>query len=400
MIDHDPKLIDPQELGVNEKTSSNLVQIELPRDKRGRIRWALPGSNEEENEQLGIRNVQALFLEAFPEFDSMFPREEGRISAEEEKEAKVFIIERIGSFRKFIQVFGFSPLHKHVATYFKGTFITAIEKSFAPWGLNFEHAEGGGYKDANGKSWVHAFYLHENSGLGSTTLDRLLKSVPSFQIQKHQLDNLQPHGKANVLYDEDEAQKIIDEFMARPLVDTKTGRYVNEQGKSFVVASFFKAYLSDGTISRCLSNIATIDGRDRLGREAILYEEDEVFRAIQEFISLPKVDHKTGIFTDDTGRRYFNANYLHHTWKIRTGDFSNILKDLTFIQGRDKLGKRVNLYRESEVIQALIDRNLVDPNTFKSLIAKRENNDVNSLLQETNAISSQDADEALGRLIR
>lgn len=41
MVDGDPRLIEPRELGISENNQTGQTQIEIPRDKRGRIRWSV-----------------------------------------------------------------------------------------------------------------------------------------------------------------------------------------------------------------------------------------------------------------------------------------------------------------------------------------------------------------------
>lgn len=142
MVDHDPKSIDSKELGVNSVVEISQVQDQITisavlRDRRGRVRWILPGNTPEENEQVGIRNIQGLFLENFPEFEELFPRlEDGKIPNDIVKNVRHYIIEKVGSQKNFELVFSSSP-HVRVATpYFEGSHVTALQKSFAPWGID------------------------------------------------------------------------------------------------------------------------------------------------------------------------------------------------------------------------------------------------------------------------
>jgi len=120
----------------------NTQTVDIPtvlRDARGRIRWTLPGNTPEENEQLGIRNVQALFLENFPGFDELYPRgEDGKIPEDKGEETKSFILDKIGTQRKQSALFGSTPLNTRKVSYF-GSPEVIIRKSFSPWGLQFEN---------------------------------------------------------------------------------------------------------------------------------------------------------------------------------------------------------------------------------------------------------------------
>lgn len=109
------------------------------RDRRG-VRWNLHAGTPEENEQLGIRSIQGLFLERFPEFLELFSfGEDGKISEEKQEEAKEFITRTIDTRKKFVDYFGNTPLQAKVP-YFEGSYIKAIQKSFGPWGIQI-HTE-------------------------------------------------------------------------------------------------------------------------------------------------------------------------------------------------------------------------------------------------------------------
>lgn len=125
---------------------SNQPQIEVPRstissvlrNSIGRVRWTLPGNSERGNLQIGIGNIQGLFLQKFPEFDELFPKQEDGMVPEESKEAATrFVLERLGNKKKFDESIGGSAASRQVAPYFEGSYLVAIEKSFAPWGLGF-----------------------------------------------------------------------------------------------------------------------------------------------------------------------------------------------------------------------------------------------------------------------
>lgn len=114
----------------------------VTRDVQGRIRWKLSGNTPEENEQLGIRNVQALFLEKFPEFKNiiLISVKEG-IDPSKKLKAEEFIIDQIGDTDKFIATCSNSALNRVAVPYFEGSYAKAVKKSFAPFGLDFRYEE-------------------------------------------------------------------------------------------------------------------------------------------------------------------------------------------------------------------------------------------------------------------
>lgn len=75
----------------------------IRRDMRGRIVWKISGNSSVQNERQGIRNIQAIFLESFPEFNETFPREDdGMIVGKKNEAAKQFILTHISDEKTFI----------------------------------------------------------------------------------------------------------------------------------------------------------------------------------------------------------------------------------------------------------------------------------------------------------
>ncbi|OGH19809.1 MAG: hypothetical protein A3D74_04620 [Candidatus Levybacteria bacterium RIFCSPHIGHO2_02_FULL_37_13] len=108
----------------------------------GRVAWRLPNNTPEENEQIGIHNVQGLFLRKFPEFNELFPRgEEGLIEESKREEAKKFILEKIGGLNECINIFKTSINNRKNAPYFNGSYKIVVQKSFSPWGINIAEDE-------------------------------------------------------------------------------------------------------------------------------------------------------------------------------------------------------------------------------------------------------------------
>ncbi|OGH12161.1 MAG: hypothetical protein A2857_03235 [Candidatus Levybacteria bacterium RIFCSPHIGHO2_01_FULL_36_15] len=149
MKEFDPSLKDSVFM-LPEKDSGSIVssnpdtkkQEGIPtvvRDKRGRATWKHSENSPEQNEELGIRNIQALFLEKFPIFYEMF--EEGKVGTikkGKEEDARRFILEHLRSKNKFGTVFGNLAYSRDWTPYFEGSFNTALKKSFEPWGIKFK----------------------------------------------------------------------------------------------------------------------------------------------------------------------------------------------------------------------------------------------------------------------
>lgn len=133
-VDHNPRSIDPRELGID--LPKGYMRPGVIRDKRGRVRWQIDEYSEEENTQSAINNIRFLFLQSFPEFDNLFPKNDTGIILEEYKdEAKRFIVDRIGSRDKFTRVIGATPIcQKNI---FEASLNVALDQSFRAWGVDF-----------------------------------------------------------------------------------------------------------------------------------------------------------------------------------------------------------------------------------------------------------------------
>lgn len=113
--------------------------LEIPRDRRGRIRWTLPGNTMEENLELGIRNIQLIFLAKYSDFDTKFPRlENGQVADKSRGGAADFIAEKLSRREDFKALFGPSALHKRVAPYFSGRHQLILQTAFERWGLDLQ----------------------------------------------------------------------------------------------------------------------------------------------------------------------------------------------------------------------------------------------------------------------
>lgn len=129
------------EAGQIQKDVFGMEQQNAPsvlRNTRGQIVWQLRGNTLEQNEQLGINNIQGLFLQTYPDFNELFPRgKDGKIAEDKRKEAKKFILDKIGTQRKLTACSGSSPLTPRKVPYFGSPEVT-IRKSFSSWGIQFE----------------------------------------------------------------------------------------------------------------------------------------------------------------------------------------------------------------------------------------------------------------------
>src|SRR3989344_543140 len=135
-----PRPVNLSEIGMDTNGNFIMGQPSVPsvlRDEGGRVVWKLQGNSPEENEQLGIRNVQGLFLEKFPEFDEMFPRlEDGKIEKDRREEARNYISKIFYRQKIFNRYFPNLNSRKRFP-FFEGSYKVILRKSFGPWGIEF-----------------------------------------------------------------------------------------------------------------------------------------------------------------------------------------------------------------------------------------------------------------------
>lgn len=119
----------------------NIGGLEIPRDKKGGIRWRLKGNSDEANLQLAITNIRLIFLARYPEFDVRFPLgEDEKIVQDKRDAARRFITEEIGTRAKFKKIFGPYPIGN--LPIFKHSVGIALTQTFTPWGIDFDPPQG------------------------------------------------------------------------------------------------------------------------------------------------------------------------------------------------------------------------------------------------------------------
>lgn len=237
MVDGDPKLLTPNEQGIDNNSAHINTNRLITRDRRGKLRWRIPSYSQEENEQVGIRNIQGLFLERFPEFESEFIDGNGMVTEDKSSQAQSFILDNIGVSRKFIEVFGSSPLNSIVSPYFGGAYMTVLGKSFAQWGLDFEDRGSKliNFVQANGDILI---IEAEQQRRGFEKIRDLLSGKMSFaEVTPFTIDEYSGHPKARDsflvavvggkqinLHANDETRQVLDtggEILVIPKQDDK-----------------------------------------------------------------------------------------------------------------------------------------------------------------------------------
>lgn len=125
------------------QVSSEMQRIKLPQilRERGKVRWTLPGNTPRQNGELAINNMQALFLERFPEFIELFPLgDDGKIAQDYKEDATIFIYQRVGSKQSFQSVISSTPISKDSKRHtslLDRSYIVVMRRVFEPWGIEF-----------------------------------------------------------------------------------------------------------------------------------------------------------------------------------------------------------------------------------------------------------------------
>ncbi len=380
------------------------------RDRRGtRIIWSLPENTAEQNEELGIRNIQGLFLERFPEFNELFPRgEDGKIAEDKREDAKDYILSRIQieDRKNFYRVFGTSMLQKRTAPYFNGSRFFTIEKSFAPWGITFKFSRIRGY-------WMNTEviedearnFLQQGNSLrqeslrmnGKSSLIRAitkyypggmnaLKKKLKLQVLRKPNDYWTPENiekEALEFYQKEEiltqdVLRLRDRYdllgaiaehypgkltaLKRKLgisnssidevkLDSKRGVFIDADGERWVSVNVLVTdlRLSPKVISKYMVGISFIKVSTKNDQEVVLYNEEEFRAKIVDFLSLPRVDPQTGRFQDKEEQIWVVMNVFEQEIGIDSKTLFTDIEGIGIKKGRSKTGREVTLYNESEL---------------------------------------------------
>ncbi|MBI4028807.1 MAG: hypothetical protein HY376_00350 [Candidatus Blackburnbacteria bacterium] len=317
------------------------------RDLRDRIQWSLPNKTEEQNLKIGINNIQAIFLEKFPEFEHFFPRDKsGKIQPEKVDEAREFILDKLGSKEKFVEILGASPLRQ---PYF-GTYRVAIEKSFKPLGIAFPVGTDKGtgvYLDDNSKVWVQTGKLSRDFGLPLHTIRTVLRTrdVPSLQ-------SLDSSGRRLPHYDFEKAVGVLGTYVALPKADVETHRYVREGDDTVWVAGGRLAKelgLDPVTVYKLTRDVPSVEVRDSTGRPQRFLNEDEAMFKLKPLLESPKAPMED-FYTDNSGKTWLSENQVMLEYGISRDMARKYLgKKIGHVLLRNSKGMRTKFYNDEDI---------------------------------------------------
>lgn len=377
MVEGDTKTIDLIELGIGKSNESTLVLAQTAnptvlRDKRARIRWTLPRNTIEENEQLGIRNIQVLFTEKFPEFETLFPRREnGKIGANMRRVAREFVLDKVGTKVTFCATLGYSAINKHTASYFEGSFIRATRKLLESWGLEIDE-----------------LYIDKKKNQASSEVDNLdSMEIPHDKGGRVRWKLLEKDKDLLFSFLESQVRKFI--LQGRPITfkelsksgyskiawaiahfypDTFCGIAAKLTNESNTENTEFKeeewAHATElgrkfgarwKTIIRHTGHLQTKQGKITSGQVATLYNVKEIEDFLTNWLNLPTPDKKTKEYVDSSGRRFSTAQDIARELGIEVTHARRKLPKavINSIPGKNIKGYEVILYDKDEAIRFL-----------------------------------------------
>lgn len=259
------------------------------RDVRGRIIWRLPGNSPEENEELGIKNMQALILEKMPELKDFFSRD-GTIYDDRRDEAGELIKGRYQEKKDFKTIFGESSLSRVIAPYFEGSYRVVLIKSVAPWGVDLLRYEGRSWPDVkniqgeegtdqNVEPSINIGTIADYYKLDRSTVKRDLQNV-SYELKRGKSGKFLPHYKQSVV------EEKLKFYISGPQANKETGLYTNAEGKVYCAVSYLelKTGMGNNTVASRLkkSGLSWIICRDRTGKTARFYDESQALQILSE----------------------------------------------------------------------------------------------------------------------
>lgn len=346
MGERDLKSVDPRDFGLESSGAGSIPAV--LRDERGKIRWRFNNLSDQENLQIAIRNVQALFLEKFPEFTQLFPFDENGLIVEEKKvEARNFILDKLSSNEKFKNAIGSSALMRVCAPYFRGSVYVAIGESFSSWGLEFPFIDGGSFQvDDEGVGWAAASYLVEEFSLDYSTVLRNISGVSTIKSRGK-------NGHPITLYSHQEATNKLSEYL-RPggLPRVARGNAVIElNGDRWVSVKFIRSHYrktNNRTLKKLLSDAPFIEGLSANRKVTIFYKETEVLSRLQAWDNLPKV-RESGVYCDPNGQEWAPLDQLVEILGISYPVVKPVVSDTDFLLGRNRNNMQIRLYNVQAV---------------------------------------------------
>lgn len=346
-----PSMINSECSGMDLSKRPQVLQ-----NKYGKVQWRLQGYSLEENLRIGIQNIQALFLDFFPEFEDSFPRGvEGTIEITKRDQAKQFILMKLRG-RSLASVFGGSIISRVSAPYFNGSITYGVQLAFREWGIDLEAQTFQEKKklvmstlyDDEGNTWVTTDQLRERYNLDYRTIYKYLKNVISRNSKGL-------NGRPAKYFLETEAIEELRRIIDLPKANLENQVIIDENGKKWVSSGSLASLmnLNRSNISRLLVGLDSITGRNIKGNPIQYYDEVESLKRLQRFYQLPFVN-KDNVFHDENGEAWAVVNnLLSDKLQMNIATLKANLERVRKIKGRNKRGRLCFLYNLQEAIEKL-----------------------------------------------
>ncbi len=161
------------------------------------------------------------------------------------------------------------------------------------------------YTDTSQRSWVPPQYFSDRGNISRKTVEKILRAATIENIR-----GLNKKNRLTSLYSLSEAELAINEFLALPMADIKTGLYIDSEGVSWASRNYFvDAYgVNADSLQEFFNtdNVNRQEGRDKRGAKNILYQVKEAeasiqahYREILQEREMKKAKEEVEIFTQE-----------------------------------------------------------------------------------------------------
>ena len=207
------------------------------------------------------------------------------------------------------------------------------------------------YTDKEGKKWGTVETIADLlKTISKTTLSTKIEGIKSIKGKYSS-------GKEVVLYDIATARERMADYSKLPQVDKITGIYTDAKSKEWTTINKLTELLNVGErkISKNLTGVKNIRGKDMVAKEVILYDLADIKKKLADFIKLPQVDEKTGVYVDERGVEWTTVDKMSKTLNMSNYKVSADLSEIKNIKGRGSNGKETTLYDFSVLKEKLAD---------------------------------------------
>lgn len=313
------------------------------------------------------------FKENFPEFDELLKKYRSGVVGVEQ--ITNFILEKVGTHKKLCRVFH-ATFQNVVKENFNGSYFIALKRIFSPYLDNWHNlgilkekpVDDDYFAIDEIESLAHIFYLQHckitSMSLCKNKQGKLARSInrdyPGGIVGlRNKLGVPQPRNEAARSRYKAKSERNKGSEMHSPVVDKDLKVYTDTEGMDWAAGEwFYKKYgITENFLSRRAKDLGVLKGVGANGHTVNLYKVVTVMEAWKKYSSRPRVDRDTGIYTDSNNDRYTAKYWFKMKYHLSDSVATKFCKDAQKIEGRDKIGKEIDLYRISDV-EAIISEHL------------------------------------------